>query len=88
MNHSYLCKNSKAMKKGNNQNRLFEENPQMPPEFDKLMHKRDQLELNRKQYEMLIKQEKEIKSNRRYLIVSNIIALLSLAVGILSYLKN
>ena len=76
------------MKKENNQKRIFENNPQMPPEYDQLMHERDQLELNRKQYEMLIKQEKEIKSNRRYLIVSNIIALLSLAVGILSYLKD
>lgn len=82
MNHSYLCKNSKAMKKGNNQNRIFEENPQMPPEFNELMHKRDQLRLNRKQYEMLIKQEKEIKSNKRYLIVSIIIGLLSLVVEI------
>lgn len=82
MNHSYLCKNSKAMKKGNNQNRIFEENPQMPPEFNELMHKRDQLRLNRKQYEMLIKQEKEIKSNKRHLIVSIIIGLLSLVVEI------
>lgn len=82
MNHSYLCKNSKAMKKGNNQNRIFEGNPQMPPEFNELMHKRDQLRLNRKQYEMLIKQEKEIKSNRRYVIVSIIIGLLSLVVEI------
>ena len=70
------------MKKGNNQNRIFEENPQMPPEFNELMHKRDQLRLNRKQYEMLIKQEKEIKSNKRYLIVSIIIGLLSLVVEI------
>lgn len=77
MNHSYLCKNSKAMKKVNNQKRLFEENPQMPPEFDKLMHERDQLELNRKQYEMLIKQEKEIKSNKKYsgvIFVSSIVS--------------
>lgn len=70
------------MKKENNQNRIFENNPQMPPEYDKLMHERDQLELNRKQYEMLIKQEKEIKSNRRYVIVSIIIGLLSLVVEI------
>lgn len=70
------------MKKGNNQNRIFEENPQMPPEFNELMHKRDQLRLNRKQYEMLIKQEKEIKSNKRHLIVSIIIGLLSLVVEI------
>lgn len=70
------------MKKGNNQNRIFEGNPQMPPEFNELMHKRDQLRLNRKQYEMLIKQEKEIKSNRRYVIVSIIIGLLSLVVEI------
>lgn len=70
------------MKKGNNQNRIFEGNPQMPPEFNELMHKRDQLRLNRKQYEMLIKQEKEIKSNKRHLIVSIIIGLLSLVVEI------
>lgn len=70
------------MKKENNQKRIFENNPQMPPEYDKLMHERDQLELNRKQYEMLIKQEKEIKSNRRYVIVSIIIGLLSLVVEI------
>ena len=70
------------MKKGNNQNRIFEGNPQMPPEFNELMHKRDQLRLNQKHYEMLIKQEKEIKSNRRYVIVSIIIGLLSLVVEI------
>lgn len=70
--------------KHKNYNSLFQEYPNMPSEYTKLMDQKDTRKFMREQYEMLQLQRKEYKKNTWLLIISIIIALASFIVSIIA----
>ena len=72
------------MKRHNDSDTLFREYPNMPSDFTRIMDEKDMRKLMQEQYQMLQLQRREYKKNTWLLIISIIIALVSLIVSIIA----
>lgn len=72
------------MKRHNDSDTLFREYPNMPSDFTRIMDEKDMRKFMQEQYQMLQLQRREYKKNTWLLIISIIIALVSLIVSIIA----